>query len=107
MHLVPYPKVSVLLVLGYNDIYEAGDHAHELLKYEPEGLEGMDDVLIDLMKRKNLNVEDIKLLPEGKGWLVVEFGGDTREEADARAMKVMSELKKKSNAPHMKLFDKT
>jgi len=107
MHLVPHPKVSVLLVLGYNDIYEAGDHAHELLKYQPEGLEGMDDVLIELMKKKNLHVEDLKLLPEGKGWLVVEFGGNTREEADTRAMKVMAELKKENNPPHMKIFDKT
>jgi len=105
MHLIPHPKVAVLLVLGYNDIYEAGDHAHELLKFHPEGLEGMDDVLIELMKKKNLHVEDLKLLPEGKGWLVVEFGGNTREEADARAMKVMAELKRQRNPPHMTIFD--
>ena len=26
----------------------------------------------------------LKLLPEGSGWLLVEFGGDTKEESDAR-----------------------
>jgi hypothetical protein len=33
---------------------------------------------------------------------VVEFGGDTREEADARAMKVMAGVKRKA-MPHVKL----
>ena len=28
--------------------------------------------------------KDLKLMPEGNGWLIAEFGGDTREEADGK-----------------------
>ncbi|HEX5470804.1 MAG TPA: FAD-linked oxidase C-terminal domain-containing protein, partial [Lacipirellulaceae bacterium] len=50
--------------------------------------------------------EDVQLLPEGNGWLLVEFGGNTKEEADSQARNLMAELKRHSNAPSMKLFDK-
>jgi FAD linked oxidases, C-terminal domain len=31
-----------------------------------------------------MHPEDIELMPEGQGWLVVEFGGETKEEADGQ-----------------------
>src|SRR5919201_238280 len=37
------------------------------------------------MHRKNLYPEDVKKLPEGGGWLLVEFGGQTAEDAEAQA----------------------
>ena len=45
------------------------------------------------------------MLPEGKGWLLVEFGGESKEEADAKAREVMAALKKDAHAPSMHLFD--
>src|SRR6266849_385376 len=47
-----------------------------LLKFEPIGLEGVDERLVSDMKAKGLNLENLALLPEGKGWLLVEFGGE-------------------------------
>ncbi len=44
-------------------------------------------------------------MPEGNGWLIAEFGGDTREEADAKAHALMDDLKKLPNPPSMKLYD--
>jgi hypothetical protein len=38
-------------------------------------------------------------------WLLVEFGGHTKEEADAQARKLMDRLKKAKNAPRMRLYD--
>ena len=35
---------------------------------------------------------DVTLLPEGKGWLLVEFGGETKEESDAKARALMARL---------------
>jgi hypothetical protein len=54
------------------------------MAHEPIALEGIDDVLVDHMKRKNLHPEDVALLLEGGGWLLVEFGGETEDEAGAR-----------------------
>ena len=105
LKLIPQPKERSLLVLGYPDVFSAGDHAPEAMKHEPIGLEGMDDDLIDYMKKRGMHPDDISMLPEGKGWLLVEFGGDSKDEADAKARKLMDELKGKDNPPSMKLFD--
>ncbi len=71
------------------------------------GLEGLDDRLIDDMKKMNLHPQDLHLLPEGGGWLLVEFGGETRDESDALARAAIAALEKKSNAPTTKLYDDT
>ncbi|MGE5212261.1 MAG: FAD-binding and (Fe-S)-binding domain-containing protein [Nitrospirota bacterium] len=103
--LLDNPKARTLLVLGYPDVYAAGDHAPEIMQHKPIGLEGIDDVLIGYMKKTGLHPGDLRLLPEGKGFLMAEFGGDTKQDADEKARAVMTALKTKHNAPHMKLFD--
>jgi FAD/FMN-containing dehydrogenase len=104
--LVYSPPARSLLVLGYPDVYTAGDHVPEIMAHQPVGLEGIDDLLIVYMKKSGLHPEDIQLVPEGGGWLLVEFGGETKEEADERAHKLMEDLKKSSGAPSMRLYDK-
>jgi Fe-S oxidoreductase len=94
-----------LLVLGYPDVYSAGDHVPEVLAQGPIGLEGIDDRLISDMKAIGLHPEDVKLLPPGNGWLMAEFGGRTKEEADAKAHACMQAVSKVAHAPSMKLFD--
>jgi FAD/FMN-containing dehydrogenase len=104
-HLVHSPPFKSVVVLGYPDVYSAGDHVTEIMRYGPIGLEGLDDVLVSDMKKKNIHPQDITLLPEGGGWLLVQFGGKDREEADDKARRLMEHLKKADNAPSMKLFD--
>jgi FAD/FMN-containing dehydrogenase/Fe-S oxidoreductase len=105
LKVIPDPPVRSILVLGYPDVYHAGDHVPEVRKYKPIGLEGIDHVLIDAMRTKHIHPRDLEILPDGRGWLVIEFGGNTKEEADAPACKLMAELKAQSNSPTMKLID--
>jgi len=105
LRLVDWPKQRSTLVLGYKDIYAAADHVPEVCLAQPIGLEGMDDVLIDNMKKKNLHRKSIDLLPEGRGWLLCEFGGETKEEATAKARALMERLKGNPDAPNMRLFE--
>ncbi len=105
LHIVPSPRAKSLLVLGYPSVYEAGDHIAEVLESKPIGLEGLDDVLVRDMKKKGIHPKDITLLPKGDGWLLVEFGGDDKDESDAKACELMEKLRKKGDAPSMKLFD--
>ena len=105
LHLVHSPAVKSVLVLGYPDVYAAGDHVPEILEFKPTGLEGLDDVLVRDMKKKNIHPQDITLLPRGGGWLLVEFGGESKEEADEKAHRLMDHLKSVANPPSMKLFD--
>jgi FAD/FMN-containing dehydrogenase len=103
--LIPEPRARSLLVLGYPDVYTAGDHVPDLLAFRPIGLEGIDDRLIDDMKKARIHPEDVALLPDGKGWLLVEFGGDSKDESDARAREAMAALRARPSPPTMRLFD--
>ncbi|HEY6205223.1 MAG TPA: FAD-linked oxidase C-terminal domain-containing protein, partial [Chthoniobacterales bacterium] len=105
LELIPNPRARSLLVLGYPDVYRAGDHVPMIRRYKPIGLEGIDDVLINAMKVKRLHPRDLPILPPGKGWLLIEFGGNSKEESDATARKLMDELKAQPDAPSMKLLD--
>ncbi len=105
LHLVHSPAVKSVVVLGYPDVYSAGDHVTDVMHFKPTGLEGMDDVLVRDMKKKGIHPKDITLLPEGGGWLLVEFGGESKKESDAKARELMGHLKTVKNPPSMKLFD--
>ncbi|HLX12469.1 MAG TPA: FAD-linked oxidase C-terminal domain-containing protein [Bacteroidota bacterium] len=85
LRLVDSPPGRTLLVIGFPDIYVAADAVPEIVSYGPIGLEGIDDILIDGMKRKGLHVEKIAQLPPGKGWLLAEFGGIDQAESRAKA----------------------
>jgi FAD/FMN-containing dehydrogenase/Fe-S oxidoreductase len=105
MKLITTPKDRSLLVLGYPSLPDSGYAVPEILKHKPTGLEGLDDLLIEFMRRKGLNINDLPLLPKGNAWLLVEFGGNSKEDADNKAKKLMDELKQKNNPPSMSLFD--
>jgi FAD/FMN-containing dehydrogenase/Fe-S oxidoreductase len=102
--LVHSPPFRCLAVLGYPDVYAAGDHVPDIMNFGPLGLEGMDENLIRDMQKKKLHPENVKLLPDGRGWLLVEFGGQSKQEAIERAEEMLAALKKQSNPPHMKIF---
>jgi FAD/FMN-containing dehydrogenase/Fe-S oxidoreductase len=87
LRLVRWPRHRVLAVLGFDDAYVAADHVLEVLEHGPMGLEGLDRRLMDDMRTKGMKPRDLALLSEGEGngWLLVEFGGETREEARGRA----------------------
>jgi FAD/FMN-containing dehydrogenase/Fe-S oxidoreductase len=103
VHLIDAPKARSLLVVGYHDAADAADHVMEVLEHGPIGLEGIDDVLVEDMTLVGLHQEDLSLMPDGRGWLLVEFGGDTKEEADERARGLMDRLR--DDAVDMKLYD--
>ena len=105
VRLVDSPPARSLLVLGYPDVYSAGDHVTQILEFGPVGLEGIDCKLIEDMKRIHLHPANLKLLPDGAGWLLVEFGGETREQSHAMARRVMDALRSRPDASAMRLFD--
>ena len=103
--LVYSPPSRTLVVLGYEDIYIAADDVPRLLEFGPIGLEGIDDRLVNDMREKKLNLDKLPLLPQGRGWLLVEFGGETKEESDANAQKMMDALEQSPLCPSMRRFD--
>jgi FAD/FMN-containing dehydrogenase/Fe-S oxidoreductase len=89
VHLVHSPPHRALVVLGYENEYEAAEHVPEVLEHEPTGLEGVDAVLIRDMTLVGLHAHELSQLPEGHGFLLVELGGETRQEADDKARKLI------------------
>jgi len=102
--LVPSPPCRSLLVLGFDDVYLAADAVDVVTAFGPIGLEGIDEVLVRHSRKKHLNAKGLALLPEGQGWLYVEFGADTMPEAEARAQRLMDALRASPGAPSMRLF---
>src|SRR5215813_3713780 len=84
--LVQGQSARSLVVLGFPDIFQAADHTTEVATFEPIGLEGFDSVTTrNIVKKGLLQAEYLPLLPEGGGWLLVEFGGSRIEEAEEKA----------------------
>jgi len=104
LRLVHDPPFRSLLVLGYSDIYVAADAVPEIVQSQPIALEAIDHLLFENMKKKKLHENYLSLLPEGKGWLLVQFGGESREESKGKGEELMQKLKDKPDAPSTKLY---
>jgi FAD/FMN-containing dehydrogenase/Fe-S oxidoreductase len=103
--LVYDPPVRSLLVFGYRDIFHAADNVVEPTKFHPVGLEALDNTFISYMKKKGLHPPNMSFMPEGNAWLLIEFGGKDKAEADANARRCMEDFQQRPDAPPMKLFD--
>jgi len=102
--LVESPPQRVLLVVDYPDIYQCADHIPEIMAHKPIGLEGFDDLLVYYTRTKGINSEGLALLPEGGGWLMVEFGGQTIQEAESQARGLVETLSHSATPPNTRLF---
>ncbi|HET6177651.1 MAG TPA: FAD-linked oxidase C-terminal domain-containing protein [Candidatus Sulfotelmatobacter sp.] len=102
--LVESPPVRVLAVVAFPDIFECADRIPEILAHKPIGLEGFDDLLVYYERLKGLNSEGLALLPEGGGWLMVEFGGQTLSEAESQALHLIDSLSKSATPPKVQLY---
>ncbi|MGD0348597.1 MAG: FAD-binding and (Fe-S)-binding domain-containing protein [Terracidiphilus sp.] len=85
LNLTASPPFRVLTVLGFSDAFVAADAVPLALEHKPIGLEGFDYLLVDFMRRKGLALRDLDRLPEGVGFLLVEMGAWSAEEARAKA----------------------
>jgi FAD/FMN-containing dehydrogenase/Fe-S oxidoreductase len=102
--LVESPPQRVLLVVAYPDIYQCADRIPEIMAHHPIGLEGFDDLLVYYTRTKGINSEGLALLPEGGGWLMVEFGGQTLLEAESQARGLIDALNHSATPPNTRLY---
>ena len=102
--LVESPPERVLLVIACGDIFECADLVPEILTHRPIGLEGMDNMLVEYTRLKQINLEGLALLPEGNGWLLAEFGADTVREAESQAQRLMDALGRGPSSRKFRLF---
>ncbi|MGA7326332.1 MAG: FAD-linked oxidase C-terminal domain-containing protein, partial [Rhodomicrobium sp.] len=103
LDLVHSPPKRSVAVLGFPDIYTAGDAAAFVREHGPIGLEAMDEKLIKYMRDKHADMSSIAILPEGGGWLIAEFGGETEQEAVEQAEALRTAFEKRDVRPHIKI----
>ena len=104
LRLIQSPQHRSLVCLGYSDTFAAADHVPEILPLNPIGLEGFEGSIVDGLKKKN--APNLELIPEGRGFLLVEFGSNDPAEADAAARQLIDQLKQSPDPPNMRLYTK-
>jgi FAD/FMN-containing dehydrogenase/Fe-S oxidoreductase len=85
LQLVRSPQFRTLVGVGFPDIFVAADAVPQLLTHPLIGLEGIDGLLLEALRRKQKSLSSLSLLPEGDGFLLCEFGADSQPESDALA----------------------
>lgn len=91
VRLVREPEHRLLVVLGYADIYDAGDAAAPLLEFGPVAVEGLDRRIVDILAARR-GPDAVPPLPRGNGWLFVELAGADAADlhSDAKALVAQS-----------------
>jgi FAD/FMN-containing dehydrogenase/Fe-S oxidoreductase len=92
VELITNPSQRVLVIMGFPDIFQAADAVPKVLEFRPIGLEGMDQHLVDNIRTKHLQDENLSVLPRGHGWLIAEFGGVTEKAAEHQARMLLDAL---------------
>lgn len=96
VRLVPKPKQTALAILGFDDIASTADHVTVVNAYAPFALEAMDEALFANMRKKGKNPHrQRELFGGGHAWLVVQFGGDTSDEAAEGAARLVADLERR------------
>jgi FAD/FMN-containing dehydrogenase/Fe-S oxidoreductase len=105
LELVPVVKARTLVTLGFENIAKAADAVPAIVEHEPIALEGVDRYLIRDEQIKGINAQALDELPEGTGYLMVQFGGDTVEESDRRAHEMLAALGETEHDPAVAFVD--
>jgi FAD/FMN-containing dehydrogenase/Fe-S oxidoreductase len=105
LRLIHSPQHRTLVGLGYRDAFAAADHVPGILGFKPIGLEGFEGTIVDGLRKKG--APNLDLLPEGRGFLLVEFGYDQADEANQAALRFLEYLKGLPEPPVARLYDAT
>ena len=103
--LIHSPQHRALVGLGYRDIFAAADHVPKLLEFGPIGLEGFEGSIVEGLARKGAS--NLELLPQGKGFLLVEFGADDAQEAERQARTLVDGANRSGDALGVRLYSKS
>jgi len=105
LELVPVVEARTLVVLGFEDIAKAADAVPRVVEHDPIALEGVDGYLIRDQQLKGMNPDALEELPQGHGFLMVQFGADSTEEADRQAHEMLDAIGESEHDPDVAFFD--
>ena len=77
----------------------------EILEFQPIGLEGFEGSLVDGLRKKG--APNLDLMPEGRGYLLVEFGFNDPEQARQTAEHFIERMEQLADPPNARLYTAT
>ncbi|MGO4382673.1 FAD-binding and (Fe-S)-binding domain-containing protein [Specibacter sp. RAF43] len=92
VRLVERPQATALAVLGFSDVFLAAKAAPGLRRQGVYTVEGMGSDLLAALRSRPGQEDAGSELPAGGGWLYVEVGGRTPDEAGEAARALVDEL---------------
>lgn len=102
LKLIHSPQHRALIGLGYPDAFAAADHVPEILQFRPIGLEGFEGSMVDGLRKKG--APHLDLVPDGRGYLLVEFGFDTAEDASQAAAQFVDWARQIPKGPSVRTY---
>jgi len=84
--LIENPKFKRLFVLGFKDIFDAGDIVPSVMPFSPIAMEGLDWNIIGGLNDRNLRQREVALLPKGRAWLLIELAVTTEAALDSQCI---------------------
>lgn len=95
--LIHSPQHRSLVVVGFPDVFAAGDHAAPFRDLKPIGLEAFHHKVISNEERKGNHPSGVQYLPAADTYVLLEFGADSKEEATALARAAMAKIRASSD----------
>ncbi len=105
LRLFPRPKFVTMVVMGFDDVFVAADQTPWILAHRPEALEGFDHHLPDFARLKGM--PGVRLLPDGRAFLIAELGADSEAQARDRAGLLADEAKKRRSCSGIGILSNT
>lgn len=87
VRLVTDAPHKTMVVLGFENIGEAGDAVTSVLPFKPTACEGLDSRIVEVVRSRK-GPQAVPELPGGAAWLFVEISGDDALEVADRAAAV-------------------
>ncbi|MBM7780954.1 FAD-binding and (Fe-S)-binding domain-containing protein [Arthrobacter tumbae] len=87
IRLVTDAPHKTMVVLGFENIGEAGDAVTSVLPFKPTACEGLDSRIVEVVRTRK-GPQAVPELPGGAAWLFVEISGDDAAEVAERAAAV-------------------
>ncbi|MDR6989160.1 FAD/FMN-containing dehydrogenase/Fe-S oxidoreductase [Paenarthrobacter nitroguajacolicus] len=90
--LVPKPRTTALLCLGYANTIESARDVMTILAAKPSAIEGLDASIVNIMRHRR-GAASVDSLPQGQAFLMVEFPADSIERAASDCGQLLDKLK--------------
>ena len=92
VNLIKKPACTRLVVLAFDDIFQAGDCVVDIMPFSPIAMEGLDWGIVGGLHDRNLKQKELALLPEGRAWILVELAAETDTSADEHTARFVTAM---------------